>query len=68
LKFDAENKSQLMAFRMHKFYQISQIRMLLRKFNSIDDEDVKLWLRLLDKAVNEGNEEAYLNLLLMLDN
>lgn len=68
LKFEAEYKSQLMAFRMHKFYQISQIRMLLRKFNSIDDEDVKLWLRLLDKAVNEGNEEAYLNLLLMLDN
>jgi signal transduction histidine kinase len=67
LVIPSQFKGVLSEFKNHRFYQISQIRLLLKKFNSIEDENIKFWLKQVNLAVDEGNEELYLKLLILLN-
>jgi signal transduction histidine kinase len=62
-----KNKERLNEFKNFKFYQISQIRTLMKSYKDLDDEYVKWWLGKLDVAVNEGDEKEYLRLLTLLN-
>lgn len=62
-----KNKERLNEFKKFKFYQISQIRTLMKSYKDLDDEYVKWWLGKLDVAVNDGDEKEYLRLLTLLD-
>lgn len=67
LVIDSQFKLLLSEFNNHRFYQISHIRLLLKKFNSIENEHVISWLKQIHLAVDEGNEEMYLKLLALLN-
>lgn len=42
-----------------KFYQTSQIRTFLKSLGNIDDPQVRLWVRQIERAVHQGDKETY---------
>lgn len=67
LTINEKHKRLLSEFKNYRFYQISHIRLLLKRFGSIEDQNIVLWLEQVKQSVEQGNEEMYLKLLSMLN-
>lgn len=56
-------KDQLSEITKLKFYQISQIRDYIKLMSAIQDEEVQRWLKRLEEAINESNEQHFIHLM-----
>jgi signal transduction histidine kinase len=50
-----------------KFYQTSQIRAFIKSLGTIDNPQVRFWVRQIEKSVHQGDQEAYAALLKLLE-
>lgn len=58
-----EWKAQLSEVMQLKFYQISQIRNFIKSKSSIENQEVQSWLKKLEEAINESNEQYFMQLM-----
>ena len=46
-----------------KFYQTSQIRSFLKTLGDVDEPQVRLWIRQIEKSVHQGDQDTFLALI-----
>lgn len=51
----------------YKFYQTSQIRTFLKSLGDVDDPQVRLWIRQVEKSVHQGDNETFLALMRLIE-
>lgn len=59
----AEWKAKLKPILGYKFYQTSQIRAFLKSLGSIDDPQVRLWIKQIEQAVHQGDKDTFASLM-----
>jgi signal transduction histidine kinase len=50
-----------------KFYQTSQIRSFLKSLGDVEDPQVRLWIRQVEKSVHQGEQDTFLALMRLIE-
>jgi signal transduction histidine kinase len=50
-----------------KFYQTSQIRSFLKSLGDVDDPQVRLWMRQVERSVHQGDQETFSALMRLIE-
>ena len=67
LSLNADDKKTLepfvLQFRNIEFYEMSELRKLLKQIEVIESENIKIWIEEIRKAIMSGNEDRYMELI-----
>jgi hypothetical protein len=50
-----------------KFYQTSQIRSFLKSLGDVDDPQLRLWIRQVERSVHQGDKDTFLALMRLIE-